>query len=99
MRFFLFSIVGFPGSINYSVFNFVRLFRQPYFGLGANSALEDVAILSDCIDETGGDINSDSNIIGDAVREFSRRRAKDSETLVRISRDLDRPGFIGAIRA
>ena len=33
----------------------------------------------------------------DAVHEFSRRRAKDSETLVRISRDLDRPGVIGAI--
>ena len=33
----------------------------------------------------------------EAVHEFSKRRAKDSETLVRISRDLDRPGFIGAI--
>ena len=65
---------------------------QPYFGLGANSALEDVAILSDCIDEAGG---SDGNT-ADAIREFSRRRAKESETLVRISRDLDRPGLIGA---
>ena len=33
----------------------------------------------------------------EAVHEFSNRRAKDSETLVRISRDLDRPGVIGAI--
>lgn len=62
---------------------------KPYFGLGANSALEDVSIFSDCIDDS-------ENMVA-AVHEFSKRRAKDSETLVRISRDLDRPGFIGAI--
>jgi len=62
---------------------------KPYFGLGANSALEDVSIFSDCID--------DSENMAAAVHEFSRRRAKDSETLVRISRDLDRPGFVGAV--
>lgn len=62
---------------------------KPYFGLGANSALEDVSIFSDCID--------DSDNMAAAVHEFSRRRAMDSETLVRISRDLDRPGFIGAV--
>ena len=32
-----------------------------------------------------------------AVRLFSKRRAKDSETLVRISRELDRPGTLGTI--
>lgn len=63
---------------------------KPYFGLGANSALEDVAIFSDCIDDTNNDMVK-------AVHEFSNRRAKDSETLVRISRDLDRPGVIGAV--
>jgi len=63
---------------------------KPYFGLGANSALEDVAIFSDCIDD------ADNNMV-EAIHEFSNRRAKDSETLVRISRDLDRPGVIGAI--
>lgn len=71
----------------------LRLFRgksQPYFGLGANSALEDVAIFSDCIDDA-------NNNMVEAVHDFSNRRAKDSETLVRISRDLDRPGFIGAV--
>lgn len=62
---------------------------KPYFGLGANSALEDVAIFSDCIDDA-------NNNMAEAVHEFSKRRAKDSETLVRISRDLDRPGVIGA---
>jgi hypothetical protein len=57
--------------------------------LGANSALEDVSILADCIDETGS--------INEAVHEFSRRRAKDSETLVQISRNLDRPGKLGVV--
>lgn len=33
----------------------------------------------------------------EAVHEFSRRRAKDAETLVKISRDLDRPGLLGTI--
>lgn len=63
---------------------------KPYFGLGANSALEDVSIFSDCIDDANNDMVK-------AIHEFSERRAKDSETLVRISRDLDRPGFLGAI--
>lgn len=62
---------------------------KPYFGLGANSALEDVKILSDCIDETEN--------MKQAVHLFSKRRAKDSETLVRISRELDRPGTLGTI--
>lgn len=57
--------------------------------MGANSALEDVSILADCIDETDS--------MKEAVHEFSRRRAKDSETLVRISRKLDRPGTLGII--
>ncbi len=61
---------------------------KPYFGLGANSALEDTSILDECLDETGGDIPK-------AVRLFSDRRAKDSKMLVKISRDLDRPGKLG----
>jgi hypothetical protein len=62
---------------------------KPYFGLGANSALEDVKIFSNCIDET--------ETMKDAVHEFSRRRAVDSMKLVTISRELDRPGKLGAI--
>jgi kynurenine 3-monooxygenase len=62
---------------------------KPYFGLGANSALEDVKILSDAIDETKS--------MKDAVHEFSKRRSKDSKTLVRISRSLDRPGTLGTV--
>jgi len=61
---------------------------KPYFGLGANSALEDVQILGDCIEE--------SNTIHEALKKFSKKRAKEVKTLVQISRSLDRPGFIGA---
>lgn len=62
---------------------------KPYFGLGANSALEDVKVLSDAIDST--------NSLTEAVHKFSRQRAKESELLVKISRSLDRPGNMGKI--
>jgi len=62
---------------------------KPYFGLGANSALEDVKILDESIDET--------NSLPEAVHLFSKRRAMESEVLVKISRDLDRPGFQGFV--
>lgn len=61
---------------------------KPYFGLGANSALEDVQILGNCIDK--------SNTIYDALQLFSKKRSKEIKILVQISRSLDRPGFIGA---
>jgi len=61
---------------------------KPYFGLGANSALEDVQILGDCIEE--------SDSIHEALQTFSKKRAKEVKTLVQISRSLDRPGFVGA---
>mmetsp|Transcript_24202 Transcript_24202/g.36291 ORF Transcript_24202/g.36291 Transcript_24202/m.36291 type:complete len:358 (-) Transcript_24202:54-1127(-) len=60
---------------------------KPYFGLGANSALEDVSVLGDVLKETP---NTSS-----AVQEFTKRRAKESEVLVKISRGLDRPGLLG----
>eukprot|EP00557_Chaetoceros_sp_GSL56_P003064 CAMPEP_0176491560 /NCGR_PEP_ID=MMETSP0200_2-20121128/8499_1 /TAXON_ID=947934 /ORGANISM="Chaetoceros sp., Strain GSL56" /LENGTH=550 /DNA_ID=CAMNT_0017889001 /DNA_START=214 /DNA_END=1866 /DNA_ORIENTATION=- len=60
---------------------------KPYFGLGANSALEDVKILEDSIDETTS--------IPDAVLLFSKKRAKESKSLVKLSRELDRPGKLG----
>jgi kynurenine 3-monooxygenase len=62
---------------------------KPYFGLGANSALEDVRILGQMLDE-----HSD---LPTAIRAFSRRRAAESKALVRVSRDLDRPGKLGVI--
>ena len=63
---------------------------KPYFGLGANSALEDVKILSAAIDSCNGDLSQ-------AVQRFSQQRAGDSKALVRISRELDRPGVLGFI--
>jgi 2-polyprenyl-6-methoxyphenol hydroxylase-like FAD-dependent oxidoreductase len=66
---------------------------KPYFGLGANSALEDVRILGQAIDkykEENGEFDT-----AKVVREFSKRRAKDAKVLVRVSRDLDRPGKLG----
>jgi kynurenine 3-monooxygenase len=61
---------------------------KPYFGLGANSALEDVLVLSDAFDEAGTDL-------GAVARLYSKKRAKDAKTLVRLSRELDRPGSLG----
>lgn len=60
---------------------------KPYFGLGANSALEDVSVLSDILDA-----NED---IANVVRRFSTKRASESKALVKISRELDRPGTLG----
>lgn len=68
---------------------------KPYFGLGANSALEDVRILGQAIDKH---IQEDGAIdTAKVVREFSKNRAKDSKALVRVSRNLDRPGKLGVI--
>jgi 2-polyprenyl-6-methoxyphenol hydroxylase-like FAD-dependent oxidoreductase len=63
---------------------------KPYFGLGANSALEDVKVLSECL-------NTHKDSTADAVRAFSRNRAPESKALVRLSRNLDRPGFLGVL--
>jgi len=69
---------------------------KPYFGLGANSALEDVQILGDILSNTS---SSDSvRNYGDAVRQFTDRRAADSRALVTLSRGLDRPGKLGTMR-
>jgi len=57
---------------------------KPYYGLGANSAMEDVQMLSDALDE--------SNDVPAAVELFSKRRSGDAEALVIMSRNMDRPG-------
>jgi kynurenine 3-monooxygenase len=62
---------------------------KPYFGLGANSALEDVKFL--------GDIIGSTDSLPEAVHEYSRQRSAEAKTLVRISRELDRPGKIGFV--
>jgi 2-polyprenyl-6-methoxyphenol hydroxylase-like FAD-dependent oxidoreductase len=62
---------------------------KPYFGLGANSALEDVKVLEEAIDA--------SDDIPAAVHLFSKRRAVESKSLVKLSRELDRPGKLGLL--
>jgi hypothetical protein len=66
--------------------------------------LEDVKILSQSIDHIENEqqgrhdrhiLNDNTDNIAHIIREFSKRRAKDSKTLVRISRELDRPGIVG----
>ena len=76
---------------------------KPYYGLGANSALEDVELLCDSINEAGkasvvGDGNGGKETSRSAVEIFSDRRAEDSRHLVQISRGMDRPGKIGTAR-
>jgi hypothetical protein len=101
---------------------------KPYFGLGANSALEDVKIFEQSLDfaqvksffNDNNDNNVDSdkhssfttttsrdmtnprrtstnNKIPQAIQHFTKQHANDSKTLVRISRELDRPGKLGFI--
>eukprot|EP00929_Paragymnodinium_shiwhaense_P053931 TRINITY_DN27038_c0_g1_i1.p1 TRINITY_DN27038_c0_g1~~TRINITY_DN27038_c0_g1_i1.p1 ORF type:complete len:621 (+),score=85.04 TRINITY_DN27038_c0_g1_i1:97-1959(+) len=61
---------------------------KPYFGLGANSALEDVSILSRTLDAAG-------DALSPALSNFTSIRAPEAAALVRISRALDRPGLLG----
>lgn len=66
---------------------------KPYYGLGANSALEDVQMLSDALDDVVNTTSIDqADVIPRAVQLFSNRRAGDSKALVTISRNMDRPG-------
>ena len=48
-------------------------------------------ILGSIIDEKDGDLTK-------AIETYSKRRSKESHTLVRVSRALDRPGFEGAVK-
>jgi kynurenine 3-monooxygenase len=70
---------------------------KPYFGLGANSALEDVRILGKCIDQARSRKKNqdDDAIIATAITQYSKKRAKDIQKLVTLSHSLDRPGPIG----
>lgn len=69
---------------------------KPYYGLGANSALEDVQMLSDAIDDaavsTSTNGENEGNSIPSAVKLFSKRRSGDASALVTMSRNMDRRG-------
>lgn len=64
---------------------------KPYFGLGANTALQDVSVLSDAFDES-----SPSRVM-EALALFSKKRAGESKAIVQMSRELDRPGKLGLL--
>jgi kynurenine 3-monooxygenase len=65
---------------------------KPYFGQGANSALEDVVILERCLEESG-----DTQPAA-AAAAFTIARAEDARALVRVSRSFDGPGPLGTAR-
>lgn len=64
---------------------------KPYFGQGANSALEDVAVLRDCLDAASDEPSA-------AAAAFTDARADDARALVRISRGFDGKGPLGTAR-
>ncbi|CAM9549319.1 unnamed protein product [Chrysoparadoxa australica] len=59
---------------------------KPYFGLGVNSAFEDVCVLNDCLNEAQDDLSQ-------ALPLFSKKRAKEAKTLVNLSRSFDHTGI------
>lgn len=72
---------------------------KPYFGLGANSAFEDVQALDQTMDdvERSRPTADRKALLRQVLPEYSRRRAGEAKTLVRISRSLDRPGALGLL--
>ena len=58
---------------------------QPYFGLGVNSAFEDVAVL-------GEELDAQSDL-GTALSRYSTRRAAEARVLVQMSRSFDLGGI------
>jgi hypothetical protein len=70
--------------------------------LGVNSAFEDVRILSDCLQQQASkgkeqheDDEQNNPILPDALKAFSKTRAKDCKAVVTLSRAGDRPGQFG----
>ena len=59
---------------------------SPYFGLGVNSAFEDVAALEMALDKHGDNVEQ-------ALAEYSSMRAKEARAMVQISQRLDGPGI------
>jgi kynurenine 3-monooxygenase len=72
------SVAGLIGDAIHTV--------KPYFGMGVNSAFEDVAILEECIEESKGDSKKFLPL-------YSKKRAADAKALVQISHGFD-GGFL-----
>ena len=64
---------------------------KPYFGQGANSALEDVVVLNRCLDDC-------KDAPAAAAAAFTAARAEDARALVQVSRGFDYPGPLGTAR-
>jgi len=62
---------------------------KPYFGLGVNSAFEDIAVLNTCLDENNDDLRK-------SLDSYSKKRAKEAKILVELSHTLD-GGFLSFI--
>ena len=60
---------------------------KPYFGLGVNSAFEDVAVLLEELDQ--------QEELSTALKKYSNRRSAEARILVQMSRSFDRAGFRG----
>lgn len=55
---------------------------KPFFGLGVNSAFEDILVLKQSLDKTNDSIPK-------ALQVYSKERAKEAKTMVEISKKLD----------
>jgi len=64
---------------------------KPYFGQGANSALEDVSILGRCLEQCADEPAA-------AAAAFTAARADDARALVKTSRGFDGKGPLGTAR-
>jgi len=62
---------------------------KPYFGLGVNSAFEDVAVLGEVLDT--------KPTLARALRSYSTRRAAEARVLVEMSRSFDSSGLRGFV--
>jgi len=60
---------------------------KPFFGLGVNSAFEDIGVLQQCL--------TDGETLAESLNLFTTRRAKEAQAIVEISRSFDRPGVAG----
>ena len=57
---------------------------KPYFGMGVNSALQDVTILGECLSAADGD--RDEEALNGALAAYSARHARDAKALVTMSK-------------